>query len=119
VPSGYVEHRRELGRREKEARGWVTEKTLSERSNVMALGPEDDEPVPTATGYTQFESSVPGATRPEPASAAWQEPSLPATPLPEPEATQPSPAARRRGRHARSDPGFDNDDFSNNSWLVE
>jgi hypothetical protein len=115
----YVEHRRELGRREKEARGWATEKTLSERSDVMAFGPEEEDPAPTATGYAQFESSVPSATRPEPAPAVWQEPARAATPAPEPEAAQPSPAARRRGRHARDDSGFDDDDFSNNSWIVD
>jgi hypothetical protein len=112
----YVEHRRELGRREKEAGGWATEKTLSERSNVMALGPGDDEPTPPA-GYAQFESSVPSAARPEPAPAVWQEPASAAPP--EPEAVQPLPAAPRRGRHARSDSSFDDDDFSNNSWMVD
>ena len=115
----YVEHRRELGRREKEAGGWATEKTLSERSNVIALRPEDDEHARPATGYAQFESSVPSAARPEPAPAAWQEPAPAAPPVPEPEAVQPLPAARRRGRHARSDSSFDDDDFSNNSWIVD
>jgi hypothetical protein len=112
----YVEHRRELGRREKEAGGWATEKSLSERSNVMALGPEEEPPVSAATGYEQFESSAP---RPEPVATGWQEPAS-APPSPEPEVvTEPSPAARRRGRHARSDSGFDDDDFSNNSWMVD
>jgi len=105
----YVEHRRELGRREKEAGGWATEKTLSERNNVIAFGPEDEPAVSKPSGYEQFESSPP---RPEPAP--------PTPPLPEPEvAADPSPAARRRGRHARSEPGFDDDDFSNNSWMVD
>jgi hypothetical protein len=114
----YVEHRRELGRREKEAGGWATEKTLSERSNVMALGPEADAPASAATGYEQFQSSAP---RPEPAAAGWQEPAPSGPPSPEPEiVAEPSPAARSRGRHARSESsGFDDDDFSNNSWMVE
>ena len=100
----YVEHRRELGRREKEAGGWATEKTLSERSNVIALRPEDDEHARPATGYAQFESSVPSPAAPR---------------VPEPEAVLPLPASRRRGRHARSDSSFDDDDFSNNSWMVD
>jgi hypothetical protein len=115
----YVEHRRELGRREKEAGGWATEKALSERSNVMALGPEEEPAVSTATGYEQFQSNQP---RPEPAAAGWQEPAPSVAPSPEPEAevaVEPSPAARRRGRHARSEPGFDDDDFANHSWMVD
>jgi hypothetical protein len=113
----YVEHRRELGRREKEAGGWATEKTLSERSNVIALRPEDDEHARPATGYAQFETSVPSAARPAP--AAWQEPAPAAPRVPEPEAVLLLPASRRRGRHARSDSSFDDDDFSNNSWMVD
>jgi hypothetical protein len=113
----YVEHRRELGRREKEAGGWATEKTLSERSNVMALGPEEEPAAGAATGYEQFQSNQP---RPEPAAAGSPEPAPSAAPSPEPEvAVEPSPAARRRGRHARSESGFDDDDFSNNSWMVD
>jgi hypothetical protein len=113
----YVQHRRELGRREKEARGWATEKTLSERSDVMAFGPEEEDPAATATGYAQFESSNPSATGSAPAPALWQEPAPAASPAPGPQAAQ--PAARRRGRHARDDSGFDDDDFSNNSWIVD
>src|SRR3982074_2074673 len=56
-----VDHRRELGRREKEAGGWATEKTLSERSNVIALRPEDDEHARPPTGHAPFWSSVPSA----------------------------------------------------------
>jgi hypothetical protein len=111
----YVEHRRELGRREKEAGGWATEKTLSERNTVIAFGPEDEPAVSKPSGYEQFESS---ASRTEPVARQEPAPSIP--PLPEPEVDgDPSPAARRRGRHARSESGFDDDDFSNNSWMVD
>jgi hypothetical protein len=37
-------------------------------------------------------------------------------PTPEPPPAQPAPA--RRPRHARTE-SFDDDDFSNNSWLVD
>jgi hypothetical protein len=115
----YVEHRRELGRREKEAGGWATEKTLSEKSTVMALGP-DDEPVTKPTGYEQFQDAAPTPSRPEvPAAQTWQEPPSSAPPVPAPATAEAEQPARRRGRHARSDSGFDDDDFSNNSWMVD
>ena len=119
----YVEHRRELGRREKEAGGWATEKTLSEKSTVMALGPDADEQVRKPAGYEQFETSTPTPPRPEVPAAApatWQEPPSSPPPVPAPAAAEAeAPPARRRGRHARSESGFDDDDFSNNSWMVD
>jgi hypothetical protein len=116
----YVEHRRELGRREKEAGGWATEKTLSEKSTVMALGPDDDDPVRKPTGYEQFQNVAPTPPRAEPAAPTWQEPPAQAPPVPAPVAADTEqPPARRRGRHARSESGFDDDDFSNNSWMVD
>ncbi|TNC28816.1 hypothetical protein FG385_05655 [Amycolatopsis alkalitolerans] len=90
----YVQHRRELGRREREAGGWSTEKTLAERNTVMAFGPEDEE----REGYRT----------PEPLSSRSTES------IPSPTAAE--PAERPRGRHSRND-AFDDDDFSNNSWL--
>jgi len=116
----YVEHRRELGRREKEAGGWATEKTLSEKNTVMALGPDDDEPVTKPTGYEQFQNAAPTPPRPEvPAAQTWQEPPPSAPPVPAAPATAEAEQPRRRGRHARSESGFDDDDFSNNSWMVD
>jgi hypothetical protein len=117
----YVEHRRELGRREKEAGGWATEKTLSEKSTVMALGPDDDEQVRKPAGYEQFETSTPPRPEvPAAAPATWQEPPSSPPPVPAPAAAEAeAPPARRRGRHARSESGFDDDDFSNNSWMVD
>ncbi|MTD56260.1 hypothetical protein [Amycolatopsis pithecellobii] len=82
----YVQHRRELGRREREAGGWGTEKTLADKSNVMGFGPEDDEG--RATRATE------------------------SIPSPPPEERAESP----RGRHSRRE-DFDEDDFSNNTWL--
>lgn len=88
----YVQHRRELGRREREAGGWSTEKTLADKNTVMGFRPEDDEnatPEPYAARTTE---SIPSPT----------------------ETTERTPAPGR-GRHSRKD--FDEDDFSNNSWL--
>ncbi|QFU93924.1 hypothetical protein [Amycolatopsis sp. YIM 10] len=113
----YVDHRRELGRREKEAGGWATEKTLSDKSNVMGFGVEDEEDGPGFTGHAV--NTAPPVTRAEPQpAAAWQAP--PAPPVPEPVAVAepaPAPAPRRAGRHARREESFDDDDFSNNSWM--
>ncbi|GAB3005269.1 hypothetical protein LWP59_03355 [Amycolatopsis acidiphila] len=92
----YVQHRRELGRREREAGGWGTEKTLAEKNTVMGFGPEGDEA---------------GRRAPEPYSA----PTTESIPSPPPETTERTPAPRQ-GRHTRKD-DFDEDDFSNNSWL--
>jgi hypothetical protein len=38
----YAEHLEELARREKEAGGWATGKTLSDKDNVMGFGVEED-----------------------------------------------------------------------------
>ncbi|WP_242579142.1 hypothetical protein [Amycolatopsis sp. 195334CR] len=112
----YVDHRRELGRREKEAGGWATEKTLADKSNVMGFGVEDDEEGPGFTGHPV--NTAPPMTRAEPQQAGgWQAPP-PAAPAPEPVAVaEPAPAPRRAGRHARREESFDDDDFSNNSWM--
>lgn len=88
----YVQHRRELGRREREAGGWSTEKTLADKNTVMGFGPENDE-----------------SAKPEPYAARTTE-SIPSPP----ETTERTPAPR--GRHSRKS-DFDEDDFSNNSWL--
>ncbi|MEU6640969.1 hypothetical protein ABZ863_00280 [Saccharomonospora sp. NPDC046836] len=45
-----------------------------------------------------------------------RQPAPPApAPMPEPRLEAPEP--RRRGRHARPDDRFDDDDFSNNNWM--
>ncbi|GHF88307.1 hypothetical protein FHX82_000914 [Amycolatopsis bartoniae] len=89
----YVQHRRELGRREREAGGWGTEKALADKNTTMRFGPAEDEEDPYAAARST-ESLTP-------------RPPQPAEPSQEP--------APRRARHSRAD--FDEDDFSNNSWL--
>ncbi|GAA5153660.1 MULTISPECIES: hypothetical protein [Amycolatopsis] len=69
----YVQHRRELGRREREAGGWATEKALGDKSTEMKFGPQEDDFGPAGT-----ESFTP--RQPPPAD--------------------PQP---RRGRHSRDD----------------
>jgi hypothetical protein len=104
----YLAHRRELGQREREAGGWATEKSLADKSknNVMGFGPEDPaEQEEERFGARSTESFTPRRTEPETPEA--------------PETTDrvaPPPAPERRGRHSRRDE-FDEDDFSNNSYL--
>lgn len=86
----YVQHRRELGRREREAGGWSTEKTLADKDPVLGFGPESEES--------------------EPADYAAAE-----TPVDTTERTERTPSPRR-GRHSRDDE-FDEDDYSNHNWL--
>lgn len=107
----YLAHRRELGRRERDAGGWGTEKARADKTNVMGFGPEDpSEEEPFASRST--ESFTPRRPEPQPAERpAAPEPELPAATTP-----APAPAPGRRGRHARRD-DFDEDDFSNNSYL--
>ncbi|WP_236796695.1 hypothetical protein [Amycolatopsis sp. GM8] len=100
----YVQHRRELGRREREAGGWSTEKTLADKNNVMGFGPEDDEGEADRYG-------APRHAAPEPYASRTTE-SIP-SPEPAPERTERTEAPRRQPRKA----DFDEDDFSNNSWL--
>ena len=135
----YVQHRRELGKRKEEAGGWATEKTLSDKSHVMGFGPEDPEEAPAA-GFAQYAAPLPVAPAvpapdpvapPAPAPGGWQEPPAP-PPAPDAPAGPAAPAAsaasaapaleeprapKRPGRHARPQESFDDDDFSNNSWM--
>lgn len=98
----YLEHRRELGRREREAGGWGTGKTFADKSNVMGFGPEDPaEPEEERYRPRSTESLTP--RRPEPEAPETTDRVTP-------------PAPERRGRHSRRDE-FDEDDFSNNSYL--
>ncbi|WP_158881209.1 hypothetical protein [Amycolatopsis anabasis] len=111
----YVEHRRELGRRQKEAGGWATEKTLADKDHTIGFGFEDDDkPAEEFTGY------APPAYGDSPRTERAAPPPAPAAPpVPEQaETTQSTPAPPpRRGRHSRREDNFDEDDFSNNSWL--
>ncbi|MGY6656334.1 hypothetical protein ACXIZN_29615 [Amycolatopsis sp. TRM77291] len=126
----YAAHMQELGKRSKEAGGWLTGKTTADRSHTIGFDIEDDEkpdarfaefgaradvsrpappppPLPVAPGVPGMPATVdvpPASPTPAPSAAAHEEPGTP---------------ARRRGRHARDDKGFDDDDFSNNSWMVD
>lgn len=86
----YADHLAELNRRKQEAGGWATEKTLSDKNNVMGFGPDEAPEEPAEA---------------EPSSAAIDHPG----------ATAASPAPH--GRHARRD-DVDDEDLSTTSWLV-
>ena len=87
----YADHMAELNRRKKEAGGWATEKTLATKDNVMGFGIEEDEPKHHEPKFPQ--------------SNAHERTESTAAPAP------------RRGRHSRRDEEFDDEDFSNNTWL--
>ncbi|EME60556.1 hypothetical protein [Amycolatopsis decaplanina] len=126
----YAAHMQELGKRSKEAGGWLTGKTTADRNHTIGFDIEDDDK-PDAR-FAEF-GARPDASRPAPPPppppVAPGVPGMPATvdvppaaPAPAPSAAAseaPGTPARRRGRHARDDKGFDDDDFSNNSWMVD
>jgi len=129
VHARYIERMQELNKRHQQSGGWLTEKALADRDHTMSFGPEDDEAAQTDefAHYTRPEPrhevppppppiapSVPGV--PEPAHGAAPMPA--GTPEPPPAAEPAPPSPRRAGRHARVE-SFDDDDFSNNSWLVD
>jgi len=130
VHARYIERMQELNKRQQQSGGWLTEKAVADREHTMSFGPEDDEaaaPVDEFARYSRPEPrheaaappppiapSVPGV--PDPAPSAHEAPMPAGTTEPPP--AQPAPPARRPGRHARAE-SFDDDDFSNNSWLVD
>ncbi|MFD9895220.1 hypothetical protein ACFWY9_38265 [Amycolatopsis sp. NPDC059027] len=132
VHGKYMEHMQELAKRHKESGGWLTEKALSDRSHTMKFGPEDEEkPADQFGQYTRAAAAHRDVTAPPPPIAPSvpgvpgdlpPAPTAPPAPVeqapPAPEPTSPPSPARRRGRHARSD-AFDDDDFSNNTWMVD
>jgi hypothetical protein len=130
----FMDHVNELTKRKKEAGGWLTEKSLSGGDHTMGLGIEDDDvPSPTddfpdyAKAYLAS-PSMQAAESPSPPTSpipqAPEEPSGPGEPTfaetTEPTRSVPPPPPRApRGRHAARDESFDDDDFSNNSWMLE
>jgi hypothetical protein len=121
----YITHMQELSRRQQKAGGWATEKTLSDKDHTMGFGFDDEPPAEEFTGYAAPSYGTPDrAPEPEPpaapsAPAAPAVPVVPESPVPNHSETTESvdPPSRRRGRHSRRDEDFDEDDFSNNSWL--
>lgn len=124
VAEKVAKHLGELGRRQRAANGWATEKTLTEKQVVMGFGPEEDEQPDEFAKYTVSSTPLPPA-HVEPAQPAPEErqepqqrkysPAVAPPPAPEPEPTPP-PQPTRRPRHRRAE-SFDDDDFSNNSWM--
>lgn len=121
-----AKHLGELGRRQREAGGWATQKSMTRREYVLDFEPEDEE---RAAELAEPGTAAPTGSRPYPAGPV-PEPQAPAQPpqrkhsrsVAPPQAAEPEqspPAAPRRApRHAREDRPFDDDDdFSNHSWL--
>jgi hypothetical protein len=149
VHDKYAAHMQELGKRGKEAGGWLTGKTTADRNHTIGFDIEDDDK-PDARfaefgGRAGFEAPRPAAPPPPPPVApgvpGMPMPAVPGVPgvpatvdvppavpaagpagpaaSPAPDGAAPAAAPRRRGRHARDEAGFDDDDFSNNSWMVD
>ncbi|WET80326.1 hypothetical protein P3102_03475 [Amycolatopsis sp. QT-25] len=130
VHDKYAAHMQELGKRSKEAGGWLTGKTTADRSHMIGFDIEDDDKPHARFAEFGARPDTP-APLPPPPPVAPGVPGIPATVDVPPSVPAPSPApgaaapeapgtpARRRGRHARDDKGFDDDDFSNNSWMVD
>ena len=127
VHARYIERMQELNKRQQQSGGWLTEKAVADRDHTMSFGPEDDEaaaPVDEFARYSRPEPRHEAAAPPPPIAPGVPDPASSAhtAPIPvgtpEPPAQPASPPARRPGRHARTE-SFDDDDFSNNSWLVD
>lgn len=121
-----AKHLGELARRQRDAGGWATDKALSDKNTVMGFGPEEADPqTDEFARYTDYSAKAAPTSNPETWPAASEEsqpkqerkyaPSVAPQPEPEPEPAAPPPPPRR-ARH-RVDSAFDDDDFSNNSWL--
>jgi hypothetical protein len=119
-----AKHMGELGRRRKQAGGWATEKTESDKEFVMGFGFEDEDPAknPYEFQATRRTGDTPpggiGALEDEESplqqSAPMPPPAPEAPPAPEPPAP---PRAPRRPAARRQDLD-DEDDFSNqSSWM--
>jgi hypothetical protein len=109
VAEKVAEHLAELGRRQREAGGWVTEKTLADKDKVLGFGPEEDDSAEFA-GYTPAPVAAPPEGEPANQLGALAEEDHPA-----PE-SQPEPVVSRGGRRRAPDP--EDDDFSHtDSWL--
>lgn len=121
VAEKVAEHLAELGRRQRSAGGWATQKTLADKDNVLGFGPEEDEgveaefvpyPAPTTNG-DRAEDTI-GVLAEEDEHA--EPPARAAGPVPDPK-----PAAdpfTPRGGGRRREPEPEDDDFSTtSSWL--
>lgn len=122
-----TKHLGELARRQRDAGGWATDKALSDKDTVMGFGPEEADPqTDEIAHYTDHSAKAAAPSRQEAWPGAHEEPqvkqerkyapSVAPRPDAEPEPAHSPPSPPRRARH-RVDNAFDDDDFSNNSWL--
>ncbi|HEV8558549.1 MAG TPA: hypothetical protein VGR06_19435 [Actinophytocola sp.] len=121
VAEKVAEHLGELGRRQREAGGWATNKTMADKDNLLGFGPEEDTGEHPLPGYVMPSTSgnheedkigvlAEDDEHPEPA----QTPVRAAEPAPEPKVDLFTP--RGGGRRRAPDP--EDDDFSTtSSWL--
>jgi hypothetical protein len=123
VHARYIERMQELNKRQQKSGGWLTEKALADRDHRMSFGPEDDEAAAPDDEFARYSQPRHEAAAPPPPPIAPSVPGVPdpaasAHTAPIPMGTPEPPAPARRPRHARTE-SFDDDDFSNNSWLVD
>jgi hypothetical protein len=103
-------HLAEMGRRQREAGGWATQKTLADKDNLLGFGPEEDETGEFA-GYTP-----PPAAPPRPEGDPADQIGALADDDHHPEPT-PQPVASRGGRRRAPEPEDDDDFSATSSWL--
>lgn len=113
VAEKVAEHLGELGRRQREAGGWATQKTLADKENLYGFGPEEDE----GEEYARFAAPIASADAAEEDTIGKlaEEDEKPAS---EPRRDGSVAAARPSRRVA--DHEVEDDDFSSMStWLKE
>jgi hypothetical protein len=122
VAEKVAEHLGELGRRQREAGGWATNKTMADKENLLGFGPEEDTGEHPLPGYVTPSTS--GDHEEDTIGALAEEDEHP-EPKPPVRVAEPAPAAEfkgdlftPRGGGRRRAPDAEDDDFSNtSSWL--
>jgi hypothetical protein len=110
VAEKVAQHLGELGRRQREAGGWATRKTLADKEHLYGFGPEEDEAEPY-DGFTTPTTNA-GAAEEDTIGKLAEADETPAQPRRD---TPPAMQPRRGPKHEAED-----DDFSTMpTWLKE
>jgi hypothetical protein len=116
-----AKHLGELGRRQRTAGGWVTERTLADKQHVLGFQPEDDAPADPYAGLAAQVPVAPPRTSPSATIGTLTEQGGPvATPPPPVERRTTPPPTRApapRARRPAVDDESTDDDFSTRSWM--
>lgn len=117
-----AKHLGELGRRQRTAGGWVTEKTLADKQHVLGFRSEDDEPADPYAGLAAQAPAAPPRTPSSTIIGNLTDEDRPVVAAPPPaverRVTPPptrTPAPRTRQPAADTEPT--DEDFSTKSWM--